>query len=180
MLIPVTHLYPSVGTFFRRRTSEIFNIESTNRKLCKYFNNLFFTHCDYNLSAHSYWTGEELLIGAAGDNATFSLKHLDIITFPQLCLLKTLPLVPRGQQRPSIIPPLCNFTCHYTGECGRIWRRSPCPVSWLRHFWELLYISGCKTNLFLPPLPVRNRSIRLSEKQRRSGVNWLGQIYLQL
>lgn len=46
----------------------------------------------------------ELLIDAAGDDATFSLKRLDI-TFPQLCLLKTLPLVPRGQQRPSIIPP---------------------------------------------------------------------------
>ena len=51
--------------------------------------------------------GGELLIDAAGDNATFSLKRLDI-TFPQLCLLNTplppLPLVPREQQGPSIIP----------------------------------------------------------------------------
>lgn len=48
--------------------------------------------------------GEELLIDTAGDNATFRLKRLDI-TFPQFCLLKTLPLVPLEQRGPSIIPP---------------------------------------------------------------------------
>lgn len=55
--------------------------------------------------------GGELLIDAAGDNATFSLKRLDI-TFPKLCLLNTPPCTcipgaarPLDHSRFSLISP---------------------------------------------------------------------------